>query len=46
MEDGHLEDVLNACTDESHIALQVLRLNEELDPKIYVMALEVGKQAE
>lgn len=27
----HLLDVLHACTDQSHIALEVLRLNEELD---------------
>lgn len=27
----HLLDVLHACTDQSHIALEILRLNEELD---------------
>lgn len=40
-------DVLYACTDESHIALQVLRLNEDLDlntvAKMYAMALEVSR---
>lgn len=40
-------DVLYACTDESHVALQVLRLNEELDlntaAKMYSMALEVSQ---
>lgn len=38
-------DVLYACTDESQIALEVLRVNEELDlktaAKMYAMALEV-----
>lgn len=47
IEHGHLMDVLYACTDESHIALQVLRLNEELDlntvVKMYAMALEVSR---
>lgn len=38
-------DVLYACTDQCDIALDVLRLNEELGldaaPKMYAMALEV-----
>lgn len=38
-------DVLYACTDQCDIALEVLRLNEELGldavPKMYAMALEV-----
>lgn len=41
-------DVLYACTDESRIALKVLRLNEELDlntvAKMYTMALEVSSE--
>eukprot|EP00752_Nemacystus_decipiens_P010169 g9062.t1 len=45
VEAGHLFEVLHACTDETHIALQVLRLNEALDmrtmAKMYAMALEV-----
>lgn len=45
IEQGHLMDVLSACTDEAHIALEVIRLNEELDLKIaskmYAKALEV-----
>lgn len=47
IEHGHLMDVLYACTDESHIALRVLHLNEELDlntvAKMYAMALEVRR---
>ena len=46
IEQGHLQDALRACTDQSHIALEVLRLNEELDLKVaskmYARALEVG----
>ncbi|CAN0230848.1 unnamed protein product, partial [Ectocarpus sp. 8 AP-2014] len=45
IEHVHLMDVLYACTDQCDIALQVLRLNEELGldavPKMYAMALEV-----
>ncbi|CAM9180861.1 unnamed protein product [Ectocarpus sp. 4 AP-2014] len=45
IEHVHLMDVLYACTDQCDIALEVLRLNEELgldaDPKMYAMALEV-----
>lgn len=45
IEQGHLMDALAACTDQAHIALKVLRLNEELDLKIaskmYAKALEV-----
>lgn len=45
IEHWHLMDVMYACTDESHIALEVLRVNEELDlktaAKMYAMALEV-----
>lgn len=47
IEQGHLMDALAACTDEAHIALGVLRLNEELDLKIaskmYAKALEVRR---
>ena len=43
----HLMEVLQACTDESHIALQVLRLDEDLNlsklAKMYAMALEVSQ---
>eukprot|EP00903_Cladosiphon_okamuranus_P009597 g9136.t1 len=41
IEHGHLMDVLYACTNESHIALQVLRLNDDPDHKMYARALEV-----
>ncbi|CAM9671460.1 unnamed protein product [Pylaiella littoralis] len=45
IEHWHLMDVMYACTDESHIALEVLRVNEELDlktaAKMYATALEV-----
>ncbi|CBJ27793.1 pentatricopeptide repeat-containing protein, putative [Ectocarpus siliculosus] len=45
IEHVHLMDVLYACTDQCDIALEVLRLNEELGldavPKMYAMALEV-----
>ena len=47
IEQGHLMDALGACTDQVHIALEVLRLNEELDLKIaskmYAKALEVRR---
>lgn len=46
IEQSHLLDVLTACTDETAIALQALRLNEELDlyvsAKMYAKALEVS----
>lgn len=45
VEHAHLMDVLYACTDQSSIALKVIRLSEELDlntvAKMYTMALEV-----
>lgn len=45
IEHWHLMDVLYACTDQSQIALEVIRVNEELDlktaAKMYAVALEV-----
>lgn len=47
MDHSHLMDVLLACTNETDIALQTLRLNEELDlyaaSKMYAKALEVSR---
>ena len=47
IEQGHLMDALGACTDEAPFALDVIRLNEELDLKIafkmYAKALEVRR---